>query len=79
MVIVDLSHFRIRKRIPLDTAPSLVLAHPTEHRALVLSRDGGAVYDIDAVKLEVARRGRAGNTAVAMRFSESGDAGLGAV
>jgi DNA-binding beta-propeller fold protein YncE len=72
--VVDLSHFRIRKRIALDTAPSLVMAHPTEHRALVLSRDGGTVYDIDAVKLEVARRGRAGNAAVGMQFSESGDA-----
>src|SRR5262249_11541375 len=55
-------------------APSQVIAHPTEPRALVLARETGTVFDIDAVKLAVSRSGRAGNTAVAMRLSPANDA-----
>jgi YVTN family beta-propeller protein len=72
--VVDLSHFRVRKRIALDAAPSQVIAHPSQHRTFVLSREGGSLYEIDAVKLEVSRHGRGGNTAVAMQLSATGDA-----
>jgi YVTN family beta-propeller protein len=72
--IVDLARFRIRKRISLDAAPSQVLTHPTQPRAFVLSGEGGALYDIDAVKLEVVRNGRAGNTAVGMQLAPAADA-----
>jgi len=72
--VVDLTHFRIRKRIPLGAAPTQVLAHPTEHRAFVLCRDGGALFEIDAVKLVVVRQARDGNTAVGMQISPANDA-----
>jgi DNA-binding beta-propeller fold protein YncE len=72
--VVDLTHFRIRKRIPLSAAPTQVLAHPTEHRAFALSRDGGALFEIDAVKLAVVRQAHDGNTAIGMRISPANDA-----
>jgi DNA-binding beta-propeller fold protein YncE len=72
--VVDLTRFRMRKKIPLDGAPSQVISHPSEPRALVLSRETGTIYDIDAVKLAVARHGRGGNTAVAMQLAPSNDA-----
>lgn len=74
VAVVDLNRFRVRKRIALDAAPSQVIAHPSQPKALVLSRESGTVYEIDAVKLEVARRARGGNSAVAMQLAPSNDA-----
>ncbi len=72
--VVDLNRFRVRKRIVLDAAPSQVIAHPSQPKALVLSRESGMLFEIDAVKLEVARRGRGGNAAVSMQLSPANDA-----
>jgi YVTN family beta-propeller protein len=72
--VVDLTRFRVRKQIPLDAAPAAVLSHPTRAKAFVLAPEAGTVYEIDAISLAVSRRVRAGNEAVGMRLSRSGNA-----
>ena len=73
IAVIDLTHFRVRRQIPLDAAPAAVLAHPNAARVYVLAPDTGTVYEIDAVSLSISRRARAGNAAVAMQVSASGD------
>jgi YVTN family beta-propeller protein len=71
---VDLETFRVRRQIPLDAAPSLVLSHPHGRpRVYVLAPNAGTVYEIDSGALAVGRRARAGNQAVAMQMAASGD------
>ena len=71
---VDLEQFRVRRQIPLDAAPSLVLSHPQGRpRVYVLAPNAGTVYEIDSGALAVSRRAKAGNQAVAMQMAASGD------
>ena len=72
--VVDLPRFRTRLQIPLDAAPSQVLACPKTTRAYVLAAANGTVYEIEAGLLKITRRVRAGNAAVAMRLSRDGKA-----
>ncbi len=72
--VVDLNRFRVRKQIALDAAPAQVIAHPREAKVLALAPDTGTVYEIDAAKLDVSRRARAGNAAIGMQLSPAGDA-----
>ncbi len=72
--VVDLTRFRVRRPIPLDAAPTAILALPNKPKAYVLAAESGTVYEIDATFLTVGRRARAGNQAVGMRLSRSGDA-----
>jgi YVTN family beta-propeller protein len=72
--VVDLTRFRTRRQIPLDAAPSQVLARPKTTKAYVLAPANGTIYEIEAGLLTITRRVRAGNTAIAMRLSRSGDA-----
>jgi YVTN family beta-propeller protein len=72
--VVDLTRFRTRQQIPLDAAPSQILARPKTTKAYVLAASNGTVYEIEAGLLTITRRVRAGNTALAMRLSRSGDA-----
>ncbi len=72
--VVDLTRFRTRQQIPLDAAPSQVLARPKTTKAYVLAPANGTVYEIEAGLLTVTRRLRAGNAAIAMRISRAGDA-----
>lgn len=74
LTIVDLTRFRVRRQIPLDAAPSLVIPHPAEAKVYVLAAEAGTVYEIDAVSLAVRRRARAGNVATDMQISTAGDA-----
>src|ERR1039457_5129340 len=50
--VVDLTRFRTRLQIPLDAAPSQVLACPKTTRAYVLAANG-TVYDIEAGLLKI--------------------------
>lgn len=72
--VVDLTRFRTRQQIPLEAAPSQVLARPKTTKAYVLAPDNGTIYEIEASLLTVTRRVRAGNAAIAMRLSRAGDA-----
>jgi len=72
--VVDLTSFRTRRQIPLDAAPGQVVARPKTTRAYVLAPANGTVYEIEASLLTIARRARAGNAALAMRLSRTGDA-----
>ena len=74
IAVVDLARFRTRRQIPLDAAPSQVLARPKTTNAYVLAPGNGTIYEIEAGLLTITRRVRAGNTAIAMRLSRSGDA-----
>jgi YVTN family beta-propeller protein len=74
IAVVDLTRFRTRQQIPLDAAPSQVLARPKTTKAYVLAPANGTIYEIDAGLLTITRRVRAGNTAIAMRLSRAGDA-----
>ena len=74
IAVVDLSHFRIRRRIALDAAPEQMLAHPKLPKAYALAPQNGTVYEIDANTLTIARRARGGNTAVGMRIARGGEA-----
>ena len=67
--VVDLTRFRTRQQIPLDAAPTQVLARPKTTKAYVLAPAGGTVYEIDAGLLTITRRVSAGNAAISMRIS----------
>ena len=71
---VDLTSFRLRKQIPLDAVPGLVLPHPSQPKAFVLAPETGTVYEIDAATLSVSRRARAGSEAAGMQVSPRNDA-----
>ncbi len=71
---VDLRRFRVRKQIPLDAAPTLVIRHPTLPKVFALAPDAGTVYEIEAASLSVTRRARAGNQAIGMEMSPLKDA-----
>ena len=73
VAVVDLTTFRVRKQIPLDAAPAAVIAHPAQPKVYVLAPDSGAVFEIDALRLEVTRRARACNSALDMRLAPAGD------
>ena len=76
MAAVDLNRFLVRTQIPLEAAPSSIIARPdpARPRAFALAPAAGAVYEIDATSLSVRRRVRVGNQVAALRFSPSGDA-----
>ena len=74
VAVVDLTRFRTRQQIPLEAAPSQILGRPKSTNAYVLAPDTGAIYEIEAGLLTITRRVRAGNDALSMRISRSGDA-----
>jgi len=74
IAVVDLTRFRTRRQIPLDAAPSQVLARPKTTQAYVLAPGNGTIYEVEASLLTITRRVRAGNTAIAMRLSRDGKA-----
>lgn len=74
VAVADLRRFRVRKEIPLDAAPTLVLAHPRQAKVFVLAPDAGTIYELEAGSLSVSRRVRAGNHALDMQISPRRDA-----
>ena len=74
MTVVSLEHFRVVRQIQLDAAPQAVIAHPQRPKVFVLAPENGTVYEIDGGSNAVSRKVRAGNQAVAMQLSPSGDA-----
>jgi YVTN family beta-propeller protein len=71
---VDLTTFRMRSRIRLDAAPTLIVPHPSKPRAFVLAPDAGTVYEIDFASFAVKRRASAGSTALSMEVAPKGNA-----
>jgi DNA-binding beta-propeller fold protein YncE len=74
VAVLDLTRFRVRMQIALDAEPTAILAHPTQPKVYVLAPDAGTVYEIDAVKLQVTGRAKAGNRAIEMRLGPKADA-----
>jgi YVTN family beta-propeller protein len=74
IAVVDLTRFRLRKEISLDAAPADIVPHPKSAGIFVLAPDTGTVFEIDAVKLEITRRTRAGNRAVGFQLAPDGQA-----
>lgn len=74
LAVVDLTTFRLWPPIPLDAAPTGLLAHPHRPEVFALAAETGAIYRIDGASLAVKQRARAGNSAISMRLSPDGDA-----
>ncbi|HUB77685.1 MAG TPA: YncE family protein [Bryobacteraceae bacterium] len=74
IAMVSLERFRVLHQIPLDAAPTTVLAHPRRPRVLALAPDAGIVYEVDGATVAVSRKVRTGNQAIAMQLSPAGDA-----
>ncbi|MEO8591774.1 MAG: beta-propeller fold lactonase family protein [Candidatus Solibacter sp.] len=74
IAVVDLTRFRTRQRMALDAAPSQIVARPKTTKAYVLTPASGTVHELEAGLLQFTRRARAGNEAIAMRLSRTGDA-----
>ena len=71
---VDLTRFKTRQQIPLDAAPSQILARPKTTKAYALTPANGTVHELEASLLSVTRRVKAGNEAISMHLSRGGDA-----
>ena len=67
---VDLTAFRLARQLPLEGAPSAVLA--AQGRVYTLVPDSGVVYEINAARLEIGRHARLGGPAVVMRMAPDG-------
>jgi YVTN family beta-propeller protein len=74
VTVVDLTTFRVRRRISLDAAPAGIVQHPTKPKAFVLAPDAGTVYELDLASFSVTRRAHAGNTAISMEIAPRKDA-----
>jgi YVTN family beta-propeller protein len=69
---VDLNSFVLAKQIGMDAAPSMVLPSSLRPSAYVLVPESGAVCEIDAAKLTIARKTRLGGPAISMREAVDG-------
>jgi hypothetical protein len=67
--VVDLTQFRPLKPVPLDAAPTSVIAHPAGSKVFALAPEAGTVYEVDAASFSISRHARVGNLAVAMQLS----------
>ena len=74
VAIVSLERFRVMRQVALDAAPSLVIAHPHHPRVYALAPDAGTVFEVEGATYSVSRKVKAGNQAVSMQLSPSGDA-----
>jgi DNA-binding beta-propeller fold protein YncE len=74
IAVVSLERFRMLHQIPLDGAPSAVLAHPHRPRVFALAPENGSVYEVDGATYAISRKVKAGNQAISMQLSPSGDA-----
>jgi YVTN family beta-propeller protein len=70
---VDLTAFRVARRIGLDSEPVQAVAHPARPLVYILCPDSGDVIEIDAASLARTRTARVGASAVAMRMAPEGD------
>jgi len=73
IAIIDLSNFRRMSPIRLDAAPSLVLAHPSNHKGYALAPAAGVVYEIDAATFSTSRHARGADEAVSMKLDPAGN------
>ena len=73
---IDLTNFRLRKQISIDDAPAAIVAHPSQQKVYALAPDSGMVHEIDAVKLAISRRVRAGGRALGMAVAPNSAAAL---
>jgi len=72
VAVVDLTLFRMARRIGLEAAAGAVIAHPARHAAYVLMPESGGVWEINAAALAVARKTRLSGPAVGMRLAADG-------
>jgi YVTN family beta-propeller protein len=68
LTVVDLSNFRTRGQVRLDTAPSAILPHPRLPKVIALAGDAGILYEVDA-SLAITRRAHVGSQALGMLLS----------
>ena len=70
---VDLNTFTLAKRIGLEGVPDTVIPHPLRPAVYVLMPESGAMCEIDAATLKVARTVRLGAPAISMRLAPDGE------
>ncbi len=66
---VDLMRFAVARRIALDAVPGQVLDSAARRKVYVLAPEAGALYEIDAGRLEISRTARLGMRASSMRMA----------
>jgi YVTN family beta-propeller protein len=73
LAAVDLTAFAVIRHVPLDGAPTEVIAHPSERVVYALTPDTGVIHEVAAEgKLQVRRKTQPG--AFTMRLSRDGEA-----
>jgi YVTN family beta-propeller protein len=69
---VDLTTFRVRKKIGIDGNPTAIISHWRRPSLYVLTPLTGTVHELDPVSLSVRRTARLGSQATSMRLAEDG-------
>ena len=70
---VDLSLFRVVRRVSFNSEPSAVIAPPAHSSVFVLTPRTGSVHEIDAESLRIRRSSRVADAAVSMRVGPDGE------
>jgi DNA-binding beta-propeller fold protein YncE len=69
VAVVDLNTFALTRQIAVGGAPGMVVRHPVRESVYVLLPESGALCEIDASALRVARRARLSGPAISMRLA----------
>ena len=69
---VDLQVFAVAKHIPVEGAPSAVLANARNRRVYALTPENGLVHELLPDTLALGRRARVGSAAIDMRLAPDG-------
>jgi len=72
VAVVNLRRFTLMRQIPLDAAPSAVIANPARPAVYVLTPENGTISEIEAQPPALKRRVRPAQNAIAMRLSGDG-------
>ncbi len=73
LAAVDLSLFRVARRVGFSSEPSAVIAPPDHNSVFVLTPRTGSVHEVDAESLRIRRSSRVAGAAVSMRVGPDGE------
>ncbi|HWC00714.1 MAG TPA: hypothetical protein VG672_28605, partial [Bryobacteraceae bacterium] len=66
---IDLSAFSLAHHFALGASPTAVLPHPSQPLVYVLTAATGAIHEIDARRMRIARRAQLSGPAISMRMA----------
>src|SRR5512144_2687666 len=55
VAVVDLTRFKVWKRIHLEASPTQILPHPSQPKVYALAPEAGTAFEIDGPALAVSR------------------------